>query len=106
LAPRFDTITKLTAPKSVKVRWLLTLRGSVAPASVVGQVTIVKTRKVGKKWKSMGTAKVTLVGGAYKYAFKPKARGTWRFVARFGGRVVGPTTYTASRSATRSVKVK
>ena len=64
------------------------------------------TRVVGKKWKSAGTAKVSVVKGKFSYSFEPKYKGSWRFVGHLLRRPVGVTTYTGSKSGTKSVKVK
>jgi hypothetical protein len=68
----------------VKRRKPLTLTGSVTPG-VTGKVKIYLYRRVGGRYKSMGTVNVTLSKGAYKYSFKPKYRGKWRFRARYLG---------------------
>ena len=107
----YHTTTSLTAPKSVKVKKLLTLAGMVSPTATSpyaarGSVTISMTRKVGKKWKSAGSAKVGLSGGAFTYSFKPKYKGSWHFVATYSGGVVSPTTYLPSTSAVKGVTVK
>ena len=94
--------TKLTAPSSVKAGKTLTLSGSVSPAGASGSVTITKTHKVGAKWKSAGTAKVTVMNGSFTYSFKPTAKGSWRFVAAYAG----SSSYGASKSAIKTVKVK
>jgi tripartite motif-containing protein 71 len=100
-APTAST-TKLSGPASVKVNKTLKLTGTVSPATASGSVTITKTRKVGSKWKSAGTAKVTVTNGAFNYKFKPKSKGSWRFVATYAG----GNGYASSKSATKTVKVK
>jgi len=107
LAPvTLATTTRVSGPTSVKRGKTLKLSGTVSSPTAVGTVTIVKTRLVGKKWKSMGSAKVKVAGGKYRYSFKPKKSGKWRFVAKYSGRVVGVTTYKACKSKVKSVKVK
>lgn len=101
-----STTTKLTGPSTVRVRRTLKLSGTVAPASATGRVAIVKKRLVGKKWKSAGTVKVKVVGGKYKHSFKPTKRGKWRFVATYTGGKVGVTTYKASKSKVKYVRVR
>jgi hypothetical protein len=102
----FATTTKLAGPTSVKVKKTLKLTGTVRSALAPGKVTIAMTRLVGKKWKSAGSVKVSVKAGSYSYSFKPKYKGSWRFVATYTGGVVGVTTYKASKSATKAVKVK
>jgi hypothetical protein len=100
------TTTNLSGPSTVKVKRTLKLTGAVVPSAAGGTVTIVKTRLVGKKWKSAGSARVNISSGSYRYSFKPTKKGRWRFVAKYSGDVIGTTTYTASNSSTRSVRVK
>jgi hypothetical protein len=101
-----STKTRLSGPSSVKVRKKLKLSGTVTPASAPGTVTIVKQRLVGRKWKSAGTVKVKVTKGKFSYTFKPTKRGKWRFVATYTGGKVGITTYKASKSTTRNVRVR
>jgi photosystem II stability/assembly factor-like uncharacterized protein len=100
------TSTSLKTPASVKVNKTLILAGTVSPLGAPGTVTIVKTRLVGRTWRSAGTATVKVVNGSFTYSFKLGKRGNYRFTARYSGRVVGLTTCRASKSATRTVKVK
>jgi len=100
------TTTKLFGPASVNVEKPLKLTGTVSPAAAPGSVIIVKTRLVGKKWKAAGSAKVRVVGGKFTCSFKPTVKGSWRFVAKYSGGVAGATTYKASKSAVKDVKVK
>ena len=106
--PGTPTVTSRPAGRaSVKVRKKLTLTGTVSPtAETVGTVTIVKTRKVGRKWKAAGTAKVALVNGTYTYAVKPNKKGQWRFVAKYAGTWDGAAGWGASKSTAKTVKVK
>jgi hypothetical protein len=105
--PGTATVTsKPSGPSKVKVRRKLTLRGTVSPAEANGTVTIVKTRKVGRKWKSAGTAQVNLVNGTYTYTFKPSKKGSWRFVAKYAGTWDGASGWGASKSGIKSVTVK
>jgi parallel beta-helix repeat protein/predicted outer membrane repeat protein len=109
--PTYHTSTGLSAPKSARVKRTLTLSGNASPSAAspylpLGAVTITMSRKVGKKWRSAGSARVNLVGGAFVYSFKPKYKGSWRFVASYSGGVVGPTTFLSSASGTRAVTVK
>ena len=109
--PAFMTTTALSAASSVKVNKSLPLAGTVSttvisPYAAPGTVTIAKTRKVGKKWKSAGSAKVGVVGGKFTYSFKPTAKGSWHFVASYSGGILGPTTYLPSKSGTKGVTVK
>jgi hypothetical protein len=109
--PTYHTSTSLTAPKSVKVKKSLTLSGGVlpppaSPYAAPGKVTITMTRKVGKKWKGAGSAKISLVNGAFTYSFKPKYKGSWRFTASYSGGVIGPTAYLSSASGVKGVTVK
>jgi Leucine-rich repeat (LRR) protein len=96
----------VSGPSSVKNKKKLTLRGTVAPSAAPGYVTIYKTRLVGKKWKSMGSASVRLVNGTYSYTFKPTKKGKWRFVAKYPGAWSGWTRYVNSDSTVKNVKVK
>jgi photosystem II stability/assembly factor-like uncharacterized protein len=100
------TATRISAPASVRVKKTLKITGTVSPAGAPGTVTITKTRLVGRKWRSAGSVTVRVVNGSFSYTFKPTARGSWRFIARYAGSVVGSTTCLASRSSTRTVKVK
>jgi hypothetical protein len=100
------TTTRLSGPSSARARKSLKLAGTVSSAAAPGQVTITMSRKVGRKWKSAGHAHVTAVGGAYRYSFKPRYRGSWRFVASYSGGVSGSTTFLGSKSGTKSVRVK
>ena len=97
-----STKTKLTGPSSVKAGKTLKLSGAVSPSGARGAVKITKTHKVGAKWKSAGSAKVALVKGSFKYSFKPRVKGAWRFVATY----LGGGAYASSKSATKKVKVK
>jgi len=96
------TTTTLTGPSSVKVRKTLKLSGTVSPSGASGSVKITKTRKVGTKWRSAGSVKVTVVNGSFRYSFKPTVKGSWRFVARYSG----GGGYASSTSRTKTVKVK
>ena len=101
------TKTRLSSASSVKNKKTLKLSGTVSPSTAPnGNVTITKTRLVGKKWKSAGSATAKLVGGRFTYSFKPGYRGKWRFVAKYSAHTVGTTTYVSSKSATKSVTVK
>jgi hypothetical protein len=100
------TTARLSAPSSVKVRKTLKLSGTVSSSAAPGSVTITKTRLVGKKWKSAGSAKVSVSKGKFSYGFKPVYRGRWHFVATYSGGVTGTTTYKSSKSAVKTVKVK
>jgi hypothetical protein len=101
-----STRTRLTVRSVARVRRTLKLTGVVSPGAAPGKVTITKTRLVGKKWRRAGSVKVTVVRGEFKYSFKPTKKGSWRFVATYSGGSVGTTTYTASKSAKRTVKVR
>ena len=96
----------LAGPASVKFKKALKLTGTLSPSTTAGKVTITMTRLVGKKYKSAGTANVTVARGAFSYSFKPKYKGSWHFVATYSGGAVGFTTYQASKSLTKTVKVK
>ncbi len=105
--PGTPTVTaQPSGPSKIKVRRKLTLTGTVSPAEAGGTVTIVKTRKVGRKWKSAGTATVALVNGTYSYSFKPTKKGQWRFVAKYAGTWDGVAGWGASTSAAKAVKVR
>jgi hypothetical protein len=109
--PVFQTTTSLSAGSSTKVNKSLKLSGTVlppaaSPYAAPGTVTITKTRKVGKKWKSAGSANVGVVGGGYSYSFKPTTKGSWHLVASYSGGSLGPTTYLPSNSGTKGVTVK
>ena len=99
------TTTRVSAPSSVKARRTLRITGKVS-YTATGTVTVSKTRRVGGKWKSMGTASVPLVRGAYRYGFKPTAKGSWRIVVRYRGAETARYSYLASKSVTKSVRVK
>ena len=100
------TATSLTGPKSVKVKRTLKLTGRVSLTAAPGLITITKTRLVGKKWKSAGSAKVSVASGTFSYSFKPTVRGSWRFVATYSGSVTGSTTYKSSKSAVKTMNVE
>lgn len=99
------THTSISGPKSVKVRRTLKLSGGVSPTAATGRVTIYKQRKVSGKWRSAGSAKVSLSAGHYGYRFKPTKIGSWRFYTVYGG-VSGATVYASSRSGYRYVRVR
>jgi len=101
-----STTTRVKGPSSVKAKKTLKLTGTVSPSTSVGRITIVKTRLVGNKWKSMGSAKVKVVDGKYQYSFKPAKKGKWRFVAEYSGGVSGTTTYRASKAKAKTVRVR
>lgn len=101
-----STITKLAGPASVKVKKTLKLTGTISYSAAPGRVTITRSRLVGKKWKHVGSATVSVAGGAFSYSFKPGYRGSWRFVATYSGGAVGVTTYSSSQSSVKTVKVK
>jgi hypothetical protein len=106
-APTLASTTKLSGPSSVRVRRTLKLSGTVvAPWGSPGTVKITKTRLVGTRWRSAGSATVHVVGGSFTYSFKPSYRGRWRFVAHYSGGVIGPTTYLSSKSGIKSVRVR
>ena len=109
LAPPYvalSTTTKLVGPSSVRVKKSLKLTGTISLSAAPGRVTITMTRLVGRRWRSYATAKVTVVRGNFSYSFKPRYRGSWRFVATYSGGVVGWTTYRSSKSGIKSVKVR
>jgi hypothetical protein len=99
------TQTKLAGPSSVRKNTTLKLTGTVAPAGP-GTVKIAITRKVGNQWKGAGTAKVNVAGGKFSYHFKPKYKGSWRFVATYSGGTGGGSVYKSSKSGTKGVSVR
>jgi hypothetical protein len=99
------TTTRLYGPSSAKAKKTLRLTGKVS-YSASGYVTISKSRLVGRKWKSAGTVKVPVVRGSYRYSFRPAWRGSWRITARYSGSENPATTWTASRSSVKSVRVR
>jgi hypothetical protein len=103
--PVVHTVTDLSGSASVKADKTLRLSGTVSPWSPPGTVTIAITRLSGGKWKSEGSARVSVSQGGFSYDFKSKDKGSWRFVATYSEHVAGPTTYTSSKSGTTSVKV-
>ncbi len=100
------TSTRLSCPASVKVRRTLKLTGTVTPSSAIGKVTIYKTRLVSRKWRSAGSVRVKVTGGKYRYSLRPTKTGKWRFTAKYSGGEVGATTYKASKSKVKNVRVK
>ena len=84
---------------SVKKGAKVTLSGTVKPATAGTVVTI--QRKVGSKWTTLATAKLS-ASGAFTYAWVPKAAGTYVL------RVTVPTTglIQAGTSPSLTVKVK
>lgn len=103
-----STTTKLSAPASVAVKTSLKLSGTVSPSAAPGTVTITKTRKVGGAWESAGSKTVSVKKGKFSYSFRPKYKGSWRFVATYSGYPGGKnrTVYTSSTSKIKTVKVK
>ena len=102
-----STTTKLSGPSTVKVKKILAFTGTVSPKAAPGTVTITNERLVGKVWRSVGPAvKVKVVGGRFKYSFKPTSKGNWRFVAKYSGGVTSTSVYWSSKSATKTVKVQ
>ncbi len=87
--------TAASAKKGAKV----TLSGAVKPGAAGTVVTI--QRKVGSKWTTLATAKLS-ASGAFTYAWVPKAAGT--YVLRASVPAVG--LIQAGVSATKTVKVK
>ncbi len=108
--PTFSTRTKLSGPSSVWSGRTLKLTGTVSsagsPYTPRGYVVISKSHRVGGRWVSAGSAKVKIRKGRFAYSLKPKARGSWHFVARYRGGVVGPTKYSTSKSAIETVRVR
>jgi hypothetical protein len=100
-----STTTRLSGSSSVKKNRSLKLNGTVSPGGP-GRVTITMKRKVGAKWKSAGSVRVTVIRGAYQCTVKLKFKGGWRMVATYSGGATGPTTYRSSHSGTKSVRVK
>jgi hypothetical protein len=101
-----STKTAITTPSGVKVNHTLRITGTVSPWRAPGKVTIIKTRLVGKKWKSAGSPIVSVVGGKFSHSFKPAYRGKWKFVATYSGGRIGLQIYRGSKSITHTVKVK
>jgi cell wall-associated NlpC family hydrolase len=101
-----STAVWLAGPAAVKAGTTLKLSGTVSSSAASGTVTITKTRLVSGKWKSAGSAKMSVSRGKFAYSFKPTARGSWRLIATYPGCVVGTTTYKSSKSAVKTVKVQ
>lgn len=101
-----STTTRLAAPRTAKVRKSLRLTGTVSPSAAPGSVRIVRSRLIGTSWRSAGSVTVSVRAGQFAYTFKPRARGKWRFVAKYAGGSVGNTTYRRSVSASKLVIVK
>jgi parallel beta-helix repeat protein/predicted outer membrane repeat protein len=101
-----STTTKLAGYSSSKLKKTYKLTGTVRSSAAPGKVTITMTRYSGGKWRSMGHVHANVSRGAFSYSFKPKYKGSWRFVASYSGGVVGVTTYKASNSGVKTVKVK
>lgn len=99
------TTTRLAGYSYARLNRSYKLSGGVFPAGP-GKVTIVKQRLVGRTWKSAGTVRVSVSDGKFSHTFRPRYRGTWRFVATYSGGVSGVTTYKASKSLRKTVKVK
>jgi hypothetical protein len=100
------TSTRISGPSSLKSKRTLTLSGAISHSGAPGSVTISKSRLVGGKWKSAGSARVGLVDGSYRYSFTPTKKGTWRFVASYSGGETASVSYRPSASRFKSVKVK
>jgi parallel beta-helix repeat protein len=100
------TTTKLAGTSSAKLKKTYKLSGTVRSSAAPGKVAITMTRYSGGKWRSMGHVHVNVSRGGFSYSFKPKYRGSWRFVASYTGGVVDVTTYKASNSGVKTVKVK
>jgi hypothetical protein len=101
------TTTTLVAPKTVAVKTWLSVTGSVAAktGTATGKVKVTRSRLVGSKWKVVGSAKVLLAKGAFKYRFKPTAKGSWRVVAAYAGITYRGVVYAGSSSPTSTVTV-
>jgi len=106
VAVTLSTITKLAGPYSVNVRRTLKLSGTVSLPAAPGKVTITMKRLVGKKWRSAGSARVSVSAGKFSYRCKPAHKGRWHFIATYSGGVVGTTTYKGSKSGVKAVRVK
>jgi hypothetical protein len=77
---------------------------STTPAPVLPRtIRIVKSRLVHGKWRTAGSVTVKVVSGTFSYAFKPTARGSWRFVATTPAGTIGAAV---SSSGARIVLVK
>ncbi len=100
------TWTSIAGKSSAKVRRSYTVSGSISHAAAPGVVSITMQRKVGRRWKNAGTARVGVSNGSYRYSFKPRYKGYWRFVSTYSGGTSGLTTYTSSRSGTKTIRVK
>jgi hypothetical protein len=101
-----STAVRLAGPAAVKAGTSLRFTGTISSPAASGTITITRTRLVGKKWKSAGSAKVSASSGKFAYSFKPTAKGSWRFVATYSGGVVGTTTFKSSKSAVKTVRVR
>ena len=101
-----STSTRLAGVTRVKINKTSKVTGRVYPRSAAGAVTIVRTRLVGGRWRSAGTAKVPVVNGAYTYRFKPTRRGDWRITARYTGGTSGGITFKPSKSTVKKLKVR
>jgi hypothetical protein len=106
LAAPVTTTTRLGGHSKVRVKRVLALNGTVSSAEAQGLVTITKTRLVGKKWRHVGSVRIPVVDGAFRFDFKPTFRGRWRFVATYSGNVIGATVYESSRSRVKSATAK
>ena len=96
------TRTTLSAPSSVKAGKSVTLSGTVSPSTAAGKVTIARYRKVGTKWEHVGSVTVSVKRGSFRHVYTSTVRGTWGFVAHYGG----GGGYAASTSASRILTVK
>jgi hypothetical protein len=106
MQPPIGTTTRLAGPSSVKVNKALKLIGTISPAGAPGRVVIAIARLVRGNWRNYATVRVIIVRGAFSYSFRPKYRGSWRFVASYSGGVSGYLIYRASKSGIKGVKVK
>lgn len=100
-----STTTRLAGRSTSRLRKRYWLTGVVSPA-VRGKVTIRLTRLVRKKYRHAGTVRVNVTNGRFAYSFRPKRRGRWHVVASYLGGVAGAVTYRASRSRTKTLRVK
>lgn len=99
------TAIRLAGAPSVKRKRTYALSGTIAPVSATGNVQITLKRYSRGKWRSAGSAKVTISGGRFRYTFKPKYRGKWRATVRYGA-LTTASIVTQTTSATKGFRVK
>jgi photosystem II stability/assembly factor-like uncharacterized protein len=99
------TSVTLSAKSSTKARRTFRITGAVTPSAASGKVVVLLERRIGGRWKRAVTISTRLSNGKFATAYWPKARGSWRMTASFGGRVSGDSDYLPSKTV-RTFRVR